>query len=275
VAAGAELLLFVGGDGTARDVLTALGETVPVLGVPAGVKMHSAVFATGPRAAGDVALWMLGTGDADRWLTSAEVMDREPAPDGTDPPSPRLYGTLRVPVVPRLVQRAKATASLGDDVELEAACHRVAGLARDGVTTVLGPGSTLLRIKRRLGIEGTLLGADVVRGDELLARDAGEQEILDCLGPAPAPARVVVTVVGGQGFLFGRGNQQIGPRVLRRVGRDGIVVVAALEKLATLPAGGLLVDTGDETLDRELAGYLPVITGGARQAMCRVLPASP
>ncbi|MCZ8133036.1 MAG: NAD(+)/NADH kinase [Steroidobacteraceae bacterium] len=267
-----DLLLFVGGDGTARDVLAALaahsaaGSALPppVLGVPAGVKMHSGVFATGPRAAGEVAQrwWSTGCGVED-----AEVVDREPAADGSPSGPVRLYGALRVPRVRERLQRAKAQGADGDAL-LEGACERIAVLARDERVTLLGPGSTLRRIKRRLGFEGTLLGVDAVRGGVPLAVDAGERRLLELV--ESTPARIVVTAIGGQGFVFGRGNQPLSPRVIRAVGLENVIVVASATKLATLPGSALYVDTGDPALDRALAGHRSVITGAQRQSICRV-----
>jgi predicted polyphosphate/ATP-dependent NAD kinase len=264
-----DLLLFVGGDGTARDVQGALGTRLPVLGVPAGVKMHSGVFATGARAAADaVDGWWHGGAP----LEDADVVDREPASDGSPSGPVRLYGTVRVPRARGFVQAAKA-AGPDSDALLAGACGRLAMLARDGRTTLLGPGSTLREVKRRLGFDGSPLGIDVVRGDELLAVDAGEARLLELVGTGPA--RIVVTAIGGQGFVFGRGNQPLSPRVIRAVGLDHIVIVASAAKLALLTDAALIVDTGDAALDRELAGYRSVITGAQRQAICRVRAANP
>jgi predicted polyphosphate/ATP-dependent NAD kinase len=264
-----DLLLFVGGDGTARDVHAAVGTNVAVLGVPAGVKMHSGAFATGPRAAGDAvqAWWAAGAP-----LEEAVIVARAPAADGSPAGPVRLYGVVRVPRVGERRQRAKAAGTSADAL-LAGACERIASLARDGRLTLLGPGSTLASVKARLGFEGTLLGVDVVRGGAPVGLDASEARLLELV--AREPARIVVTAIGGQGFLFGRGNQPLSARVIRAVGVDHVVYVASAAKLAALPSGALFVDTGDPALDRELAGYRSVITGAQRQAICEVRPADP
>jgi len=259
--AGVELLMFAGGDGTARDLLGAVDDSVPVLGIPAGVKMHSAVFAPGPSAAGDVAAAFLAGDCEPSDLVDAEVMDRE-----SEEASPRLYGTLRVPAGSLWTPHPKAGA--GGSAMLEGACERVARQAQDDSLTLLGPGATLMRIKERLGFRGTPLGVDAVVSGRLLEADVGERQILDLL--EGRKGRIVVSVVGGQGFLFGRGNQPFSPAVIRRVGLDRIVVVASMEKLAALGGRPLLVDTGDETLDRELSGFISVRTGARRTARYRV-----
>ena len=128
------------------------------------------------------------------------------------------------------------------------------------------------KLKKRLGADGTLLGVDLFADGKCIATDADERSILRHIeGRA---ARIVLSVVGGQGFLFGRGNQQLSPRVIRAVGPENIVVVSSMEKLAALDPEALLVDTGDETLDRELAGHRPVIVSGSRTVMMPVRDAA-
>lgn len=262
---GIDLLLFAGGDGTARDVLQAVGDRIPVLGIPAGVKMHSAVFAITARHAGDVARRFL-SGDSSIVVESAEVMDRENV--GSGPASPRLYGFVRTPRAPLLVQHAKMAMRSSDEADLEAACAHITNLARDDTLSIIGPGTTTRMIKRRLGFEGTLDGVDLVAEGRLLASDCGEQQILEAMNGRRA--RIIVGVIGGQGYLFGRGNQQISADVIRRVGRENIVVLASRSKLLSLSDGCLFVDTGDSELDQMLAGYIPVHTGPGQRMMFRI-----
>jgi predicted polyphosphate/ATP-dependent NAD kinase len=267
------LLLFAGGDGTACEVMTVAGTALPVLGIPAGVKMHSAVFAVTAKTAGDVARRYLAardftTRDPAHMLALAEVMDRAETPDGEGGGSPVLHGYLRIPRVPFLTQATKSASPASDLASLEGACRRAAELARATELAIIGPGSTMQRVKQLLGVEGTLLGVDAFVRGRCVATDAGERQLLELL--AGGTARIFVTVVGGQGFLFGRGNQQISAQVLRRVGRDNIVVVSSVEKLLALPGGSLRVDTGAEDVDAALAGQLLVITGADRQVVCRL-----
>ena len=259
-----DLLLFVGGDGTARDVLEAVDRRVPVLGVPSGVKMHSAVFAATARAAGEIAARFLRARDRKSLLGDAEVLDRDV--NGADKSSPRLYGIMRTPRSGFLVPGAKASSAVSEQAALEAAIARVVARMDDSCVSLLGPGTTMQLAKRQIGFEGTLLGIDAVRHGSCLATDIGEREILRLLGRHGC-GRIVVSVVGGQGFLFGRGNQQLSATVIRRVGKANIDIVSSLEKLTALPWGCLLVDTGDEALDEELSGHLPVLVSGNRTAM--------
>jgi predicted polyphosphate/ATP-dependent NAD kinase len=261
-----ELLLFVGGDGTARDIHDVVGRNLPVLGVPAGVKMHSAAFAATARAAGEVAARYLLSADKTRLLADAEVLDRVEAAASVS--SPELFGVLRTPRSGFLVPAAKSSRPSAEPLLLEAAVARAANLLSDARVSLVGPGSTMQSLLARLGVEGSLLGVDALTNGKLLATDLNEVDILNLI--ADRPARIVLSVVGGQGFLFGRGNQQLSPAVISRVGAENIVIVSSLEKLSGLPGNCLLVDTGDEAVDAELAGYLPVIVSEARTVIMPV-----
>ncbi len=266
VAEGAALLLFVGGDGTARDVYKVVGRELPVLGVPSGVKMHSALFAASARAAGDVAARYLCATDRNELLADAEILDRA---DVSAPGcSPELFGVVRTPRSGFLVPAAKNSRPNAEPLALAAAVNRVATMLSDDRLTLIGPGSTMQSLMAQLRSAGTLLGIDATRNGRLLANDLSEGDILDLM--AGKPARIVVSVVGGQGFLFGRGNQQLSPTVISKVGVRNIVIVSSLEKLTGLPGNCLLVDTGDEVVDAELAGYLPVIVSEARTVIMPV-----
>lgn len=255
--AGAELIVFAGGDGTAADLMRAIGDDVMILGIPAGVKMHSAVFAVSPRAAGEVIRTFVGTADGSSLAQRVEVMDRP-----GDEASPELLGYVTTPIVRTLVAPAKAAAERGS---VEGACRRAVERARESEGVVLiGPGMTMLGIKQSLGVDGTLLGVDAWRDGKQVGHDLSATAILELLGEAAstkAPPLLLVGVVGGQGFLFGRGNQQLSADVLRRIERAQILIVSSMEKLVALPERRLYVDTGDVAVDRGLAGYLPVFIG--------------
>jgi predicted polyphosphate/ATP-dependent NAD kinase len=266
-AQGAALILFAGGDGTARDLLDAVGESAPLLGIPSGVKMHSAVFATSPEAAGQLAALVAGDTDGRVRWREAEIMDidEEAAREGRV--SARLYGYARVPFERHLVQNAKA-GGVAEDAALDAVCREIAREMAPGVVHILGPGATTKRILAALGLDGTLLGVDAVLDGRLLGRDLTGAEVETLV--RGRPAKIIVSVIGGQGYVFGRGNQQIGPDVIRAVGRDNIIVVATQQKLLSLPEGRLLVDTGDRALDEALQGYIRVRTAPGISAMMRV-----
>lgn len=254
---GVDLILFAGGDGTAADLLAVVGDRVPILGIPAGVKMHSAVFAVTPRAAGQVVHAFAAAADRTALIRRVEIMDR-PADTG-EAASPQLLGYVESPILPSLVVHSKAAGVAGS---VEGACRYAIERIRDAGLALIGPGMTMLGLKRELGFEGTLLGVDAVQSGRPIAMDLNAPQILELLDGSPA--LIVVSIVGGQGFLFGRGNQQLSADVLRRVGRDNIVVVSSMEKLLGLPERRLLVDTGDDATDEWLAGYMPVVVGYRR-----------
>ena len=268
--AGADLILFAGGDGTARDVLAAVGLGVPILGVPTGVKMHSAVFATSPEAAGEVAGRFLRQGPGGIRLREAEVMDLDEAAFRRGQVIARLFGTAMVPDAGRSLQSAKAPAMADDDDAMDALARRLAREWPADRLLVLGCGTTTRRIKRAMGFDGSLLGVDAVLGGQAVALDMSEQALLYQLRSHP-DAAILVSPTGGQGFVFGRGNQQIGAAAIRRAGRARIMVVAGARKLLGLNPCALHIDTGDVAVDAMLAGHIAVHTAPGRTMMMKMV----
>lgn len=244
VDAAVDIVLFTGGDGTAVDVaetLAELDDETPILGVPAGVKVYSAVFAVSPRAAGVIAATFERTERAE-----VNDIDEDEYREG------QVHTELRAIATVPVAQQRQSSKQLADG--------NVGGIAEgfidemeSGVTYVLGPGSTVGEIKAELGIEATPLGVDVYRDGELLARDAAESDILAHLGERNV---VVVSPIGGQGFVFGRGNQQISPAVIEQ---SSVEIVASRRKLDDI--GVLRADTGDPELDEQLRGWQQVRVG--------------
>ena len=266
-ALGVGLILFAGGDGTARDILAAVGDALPILGIPCGVKMHSAVFAVSPEAAGQLAALAAGD-DAGRFAwREGEVMDVDEDAVRAGRLSARLHGYARIPFERNLLQGPKA-GGVPEDAALEALAAEIAAELEKGILYILGPGSTTKRILKHLGLEGTLLGVDAVLDRELAGRDLTDEKLAALL--RGRPARIIVSVVGGQGHIFGRGNQQISPAIIREVGRDNIIVLASQAKLLTLAGNRLLADTGDPATDRLLTGFIRVRIGPSRSTLMRV-----
>jgi len=254
---GAALLLFAGGDGTARDIYDAVKIKLPVLGIPAGVKIHSAVYTTHPRHAGELAVAFL-RGEAR--LREAEVMDIDEDAYRTGRISPRLYGYLRMPYLQRYMQGVKAPGQLTDSAALEAIAKDLVERMKPGWLYIFGPGSTTHAIAAHLDLEKTLLGVEAVLDGKIVAADASETDLLRLLEKCSL-AEIIVTPIGGQGCIFGRGNQPISPDVIRKVGRAHIHVVSTPEKIQALGGQPLWADTGDRGVDEMLSGYMPVITG--------------
>lgn len=251
-----EIILFCGGDGTARDVLSAVGDRCPILGIPSGVKMHSAVFGVNPQASAWLLLDYLG-GDAE--LKEAEILDVDEEKYRSGVMSVKLHGYALTPSKPTLLQSGKTLLeAAGEEETKEAMAAFALEFMRDGSFYILGPGTTVKKIFELARLEGTLLGVDIYKDGLLVARDVDENTLLQLLATTNK-AKIIVSPIGSQGFIFGRGNQQISPRVIRTVGKENIIILATPHKLRETPI--LLVDTGDDELDRELSGDVQVIVG--------------
>ena len=257
---GAELLLFCGGDGTARDVAEATKDRIPILGIPAGVKMHSGLFAVSPSAAAHLLVSYLR---GQLRIGTAEILDLDEEAYRKGEWRVRLFATAKTLIEPNLVAGGKV---MIDEVSEEAirgelAVHFSELFENEPDTLfLLGPGSTLSSIATAIGIDKTLLGVDAVVGSKAVAKDLNEKGILDLLDHHPK-AKLVVSPIGAQGFILGRGNLQVSPAVLRRIGTKNVIVVATPAKLAMTPI--LRVDTGDPALDDEFhkREYLFVVIG--------------
>lgn len=241
---GVALLIFCGGDGTARDVQATVGMSLPVLGVPTGVKMHSAVFAVNTRAAARAVMRFLRE---ELPLREAEVMDVDEKAFRNGRLSAELYGYVFTPYEPHLIQGNKLASPMTESELRNQAAIAVYVIEnmKPNVIYVIGPGTTTRAIAGVLDAEKTLLGVDLFLNKKTMASDVNETQILEAV--SGRPAQIIVTPIGGQGFMFGRGNQQISSKVIRQIGIDNILVVATASKLRSLKS--LRVDTGDSGLD--------------------------
>jgi len=252
-----DLLLFAGGDGTARDICSAVGTSLVCLGIPAGVKIHSGVFASHPVRAGELAALYLQK-SVQRTM-EAEVMDVNEEELRREIVSARLYGYLRIPNVERFLQRTKAGSTGNEKYSQEAIAAEVVEDMSDEFYYLVGPGTTTSAIMQRLGLDHSLLGVDLVWQSDLLGKDLNEAQILKKI--SGKPTKLILTPIGGQGFLLGRGNQQISPEVINQIGKDNIIVVSTKQKIHSFHSRSLLVDTGDSALDQTLSGHYRIITG--------------
>ena len=266
--AGVALLLFAGGDGTARDITDVIGSELPILGIPAGVKMHSGVFAHSPEAAAQAGAQFLSRG-AEARLRLADIADVDEAAAREGRMSSILYGSARVPDLPRLVLSAKSGSRTSPGAALEALAQCVAAGLDPDCLYLIGPGSTTELLVAALGDSGTLLGVDAVLGGRVVGRDLSEEQIV-ALMEQGNETRLIVGLVGGQGVLFGRGNKQLGPRVLWQIPRERIMILSAADKLLALAPPTLWVDTGDPELDARLSGYMRVDVGPRQQIVMNV-----
>ena len=252
--AGVDLILFCGGDGTARDIFDAVGRDVPILGIPAGVKMYSAVFAIDLATAAEL-VTVSGTAS----LRDSEVMDVDEDAYRAGELRTRLYGIARTPVLAGKVQASKHVFEEGDE---ERAKKEIARFIREimipDVLYILGAGTTTESIAREIGVNKTLLGVDAVMNGKIVAMDLDEKT-LRALLEHDQEAKILLSPIGAQGFILGRGNQQISSRIVRMVGIANLIIVATPHKLRETPL--LYVDSGDSNLDAEFGDTVQVISG--------------
>ncbi|KRW59768.1 ATP-NAD kinase family protein [Pseudomonas sp. TTU2014-080ASC] len=255
--AGVALILFAGGDGTARDVCEAVRADQPVLGIPAGVKIQSGVYAVSPRAAGELTARLIQGGLVR--LATGEVRDIDENALREGRVTARWYGELTVPEEGGFVQHVKQGGMESEELVLNDLADWLQDSWEEGVRYVFGPGSTLHGLAANLGLETTLLGVDVIENGQIIAADVNEHQLFELV--EDKPARLLVTAIGGQGHIIGRGNQQISPRVLRAIGLENIRVIATKRKLGTLEGRPLLVDSGDVQLDDSFPDVIRVWAG--------------
>jgi predicted polyphosphate/ATP-dependent NAD kinase len=258
-AEGVDLIVFVGGDGTARNILDALkGQQVPVLGVPSGVKMYSGIFAINPQDAAEaVAAYAQGRAE----LADFEIMDADEGAIRNDVFDVKLYGMLRGVMVPALIQGSKEVSptTVGEKESQVAIAKYVVEELPKEATLILGPGTTVERIAEELGIKKTILGVDIYQNGKATL-DVDEKTLLSAIQDWKK-TWLILSPIGHQGMLLGRGNQQISPEVIKRVGKKHIVVVATLNKLQGIDAHALRVDTGDEEANNLLRGDTIIVIG--------------
>jgi len=236
-----------------------------VLGLPAGVKIYSAVFATNPVTAGDLAVLYL---QGKCGMQESEVVDIDEEALRHGVVSLRLYGYLKVPFRRRLIQGSKVPSGSGDAEAMDAIAYEMTERMKEDYLYIIGPGTTTRAITSKLRLNKTLIGVDVVSKGKLVSVDVNEAQLLKLLWRHKA--KIIVTPIGGQGFLFGRGNQQISPEVIKKIGRENILIVATPQKINSLRGQPLLVDTGDRAVDRMLSGYVRVITGYREEIIYKI-----
>ncbi len=286
VDAKVEAIVYAGGDGTTRDIVKALedigpeAQEIPLVGVPGGVKMHSGCFATTPKAAAEVVLAFI-LGDLRCAITEVMDLDEDVYQQGVW--KVRMYGEAWTPSSPRFMQGAKEQVERSSEVDtIEGLANHVQTLLDDqpDLMVVWGSGGTLRRIGQHVEVELTLLGIDVQGPEEngvrALHGDLNEQQLIEVLSKhvngdgTPRPRLLLLSPMGGQGFLIGRGNLQLSPNVLRIIEKDNILGVATPAKLIGLSA--VRIDTGDSALDEEfqVKRFIKILQGFRTTRLIRI-----
>ncbi|SEA56700.1 Predicted polyphosphate-or ATP-dependent NAD kinase [Alkalimonas amylolytica] len=263
---GIDLLLFAGGDGTARNICAVLPEQVTALGIPAGCKIHSGVYAISPTAAGKLVASLV-RGELVS-MRQADVMDIDEQAFRQGVVKARRFGELSIPAALQYVQSVKMGGRESEELVLDDLAAWVVSQMDEDVRYVMGSGSTVAAVMQQLGLANTLLGVDVVENGQLIASDVTASQLLALV--KDRPSKLIITLIGGQGHVFGRGNQQLSPDVIRAIGRDNIWLIATKAKLQQLSGRPLLADTGDALLDQQLQGLMPVLTGYNDYVMYRL-----
>lgn len=257
------LLIFVGGDGTARDIYKAIKDKVVTIGIPAGVKIHSPVYSINPKIGGKLAFKFIKNNS--NLSVEKEVLDLDEEMYREGKVNTKLYGYLKVPREKTFMQNKKSPTPLSEEASQRAIGLFIADNMKDDTVYIIGPGTTTRAILDTLDLTGTLLGIDIIKNKSIIKRDANEKDILKAI--KNNKANLIITPTGGQGYLLGRGNQQLSDTVIESIGRENITVVSTLYKLQSLKFKPLYVDTSNEEVDNMLSGYMKVIVGYKEEIM--------
>jgi predicted polyphosphate/ATP-dependent NAD kinase len=252
-----DIILFAGGDGTARDICSVVTDTIPVLGIPAGVKIHSAVYAVTPKAAGEVIAQLANGQLID--VKAHDVRDIDEEAFRNNIVRAKLYGEMRVPQAGQFIQSVKQGGVEVEELVLQDIAADIVQSMEDDVLYLIGSGKTTLAIMDELHLDNTLLGIDAIMNHELLQADVSEADILGYLGQYSCQA--VISIIGGQGHIIGRGNQQLSATVLKKLGKENLKVISTKAKISALEGRPLIVDSGDNDLDELFSGTIEVTTG--------------
>lgn len=262
-----DLLMFAGGDGTARDLSEIIPQKIPVVGIPTGVKIHSAVFALSPAEAGQLAYEYLLDGFFP--LIDREVIDIDEEAFRKDKIITNLYGYLKVPLVGKHLQQLKSPTPQSEEQAQISAALQIIDDMDENSFYIIGSGSTTQQVLEELNLPSTLLGIDIIKNKQLIAKDVNEEQILKIIDQLPT--KLVISPISNQGYILGRGNQQLSDKVLSQIINEDIIILSTPSKLNSLKGRPLLVYTGNEQLDLRLSGYYRVITGYGQYAMHKVI----
>ncbi len=241
-----DLILFCGGDGTARDIFEVVSNKIPILGIPAGVKMHSGVFSINTSASAKMLHEYINN---NLTIGDAEIIDLDEKLYRNGKWNIKLFGIAKGIVEPTYVQVGKSIfESVSDDeIKEELAEHIKDEIEKNSNYLFLfGSGGTIDFIAKKLNFKNTILGIDAVYKKKVVGSDLNEKKILELLSNY-SKVKLILSPIGAQGFILGRGNLQLSPKLIKKIGLDNIIVVSTPTKISSTPF--LRVDTGDKELD--------------------------
>lgn len=271
-----DLIIFVGGDGTSIDIGMSLTKETPILGIPSGVKTYGSVFSHTPEEAASVLLSF----NQSKASNNAELLDLDEKLYNKGIISIELKGYVHVPAFPHYFQHAKERVEHNESEEgiLEGISEEIYDLItsiKSKKLLIIGPGSTFNPFASKIGIIRSILGIDCIECSEdgkfkTIISDAREDQIFSLLNRYH-DVFILVTPIGGMGYIFGRGNHQISPRIVNKVSKNNLLIACSPQKLSTIQEQTLRVDTSNETFNREISGYIRVITNFGESRMVKVI----
>ena len=256
-----DLIVFAGGDGTSSDLIKIIDTDIPVVGIPVGVKMYSSIFPLSPIYSSKIISEFCSYQDSKFILREVSDLDDRKINKGIT--TTKFIGYLNTPLnlADNYFQESKGASISDESDEIDNLIEDFRDRYTSVDTYIFGPGSTTNSILKSIDIDGTLLGFDIIKNKKLLYRDCSEKDIYNYLNTKQAKnSKLILTVIGNQGFLFGRGNQQISPRILNKIDKNNLLIYSTKTKLDSLN-NEILIDTGDLTTDKKFTGYVNIITG--------------
>ncbi|MFT5707786.1 MAG: putative polyphosphate/ATP-dependent NAD kinase [Oceanospirillaceae bacterium] len=261
-----DLLLFAGGDGTARNIANVVQDQVSVLGIPAGVKIHSGVYAITPKAAGEIVALLVEGNMLTLGHQEVRDIDEEAFREGRV--KAKYYGELQVPSEHRYLQNVKSSGKEVEELVIADIAADVVEQMEDDTYYIIGSGTTVQAVMHELQLDNTLLGVDLVKEGKLVAKDCTASELLALT--ENGPTKIIITIIGGQGHIIGRGNQQLSAQLLEQVGKENLIVLATKTKLKELNGRPLICDSISDSLNQKFSGVIAVTTGYHDKVLYRI-----
>ena len=257
-----DLIIYAGGDGTSVLVHSVINDSIPVIAIPIGVKMYSGIFPVSPIHSADIFNEFINNTSNEYTLREISDLDDTLIEKGIT--STKFAGYLKTPLITNLnfsLQESKGGGIASEKDELDNLIEDFNSRYTNNSAYLLGPGSTTNSLIESKGLKGTLLGFDILQNNKIIKADCSEEDIFKFVTNSKSDIYLVITIIGNQGFLFGRGNQQISPRILNKIDiNKNLLIYATSSKLDSLE-NDILIDTGSSSSDSIFGKYINIISG--------------